>query len=169
MRITPGNELPEHFEVTGVSLAIDRLDHRHLDQMDAIERRAHAYPWNRVHLAASLASHECLGLYAEQGAGARELIGYGVMSLAADEAELLLLVIDRSWQGRHIGGAFLDRLLERIKGRARIVFLEVRQSNLAAQVMYEKTGFNQVGVRPDYYRGSGRAEDALLYAIELFD
>ncbi len=163
------NDLPQHFEVAGVSMVMDRLYPHHLDLVDAIERRAHAYPWSRTHLAASLAAHECLGLYAQPDTDRKELIGYGVISLAADEAELLLLVLDRPWQGRSIGSAFLSRLLEGVKGRARIVFLEVRQSNLAAQAMYEKTGFNQVGVRPDYYRGSGRTEDALVYAVEIFD
>ena len=49
------------------------------------------------------------------------------------------------------------------------MFLEVRASNEPAIALYEKIGFNQVGIRSRYYPSGkgGRPEDALLYALDL--
>jgi [ribosomal protein S18]-alanine N-acetyltransferase len=45
------------------------------------------------------------------------------------------------------------------------VLLEVRESNLAARRLYEKTGFVQAGVRKSYYVNP--LEDAILYRYDL--
>jgi [ribosomal protein S18]-alanine N-acetyltransferase len=47
--------------------------------------------------------------------------------------------------------------------------LEVRASNTAAQNLYEKNGFHQVGVRKNYYQNSNVSEDALVMHKYGFD
>jgi ribosomal-protein-alanine N-acetyltransferase len=46
-------------------------------------------------------------------------------------------------------------------------FLEVRVSNQAAIVLYERIGFQQVGLRKQYYPDGDGREDALVYLLEL--
>ncbi|MDH3872470.1 MAG: ribosomal-protein-alanine N-acetyltransferase, partial [Gammaproteobacteria bacterium] len=50
---------------------------------------------------------------------------------------------------------------------AEVVFLEVRPSNRAALALYGKNGFNELGVRKDYYPTEGGREDALILARVL--
>jgi len=49
-----------------------------------------------------------------------------------------------------------------------MLFLEVRLSNISAQNLYLKLGFNEIGMRENYYRLSGgRREDALIFALQF--
>ena len=134
-----------------------------LAQIHAIEQCSHAYPWSLQNLRSSLTAHSCLGL--RHGS---TWIAYGVLSFVVGEAELLLFVVDQRWQRRGIGRRFLQELLDLAGQRAETVFLEVRASNQSAIDLYESLGFNQVGVRPNYYPlAGGKREDALLYARDL--
>ena len=51
--------------------------------------------------------------------------------------------------------------------QAQTMFLEVRPSNLIAYKLYETLGFNEVGIRENYYPAFTGREDALVLAIEL--
>ena len=87
--------------------------------------------------------------------------GYVVTWLVADEAELANLAVapDRRRQG--IGRYLLDAaMVEAVAGGAASLYLEVRESNVAARALYGARGFVAVGRRPSYYRNP--AEDALL-------
>jgi ribosomal-protein-alanine N-acetyltransferase len=86
-----------------------------------------------------------------------ELVGYaGVSRLGRKppyEYEVHTIGVDKRFQGRGIGRALLDRLLEIADGGA--VFLEVRTDNATAIALYESVGFAVLGVRKRYYRVSG--------------
>jgi ribosomal-protein-alanine N-acetyltransferase len=63
-------------------------------------------------------------------------------------------------------------MVEHLVGRARVanarrMYLEVRPSNLIAYKLYESLGFNEVGVRPNYYPAFVGREDALVLAMDL--
>lgn len=146
-----------------LSFTLCSLSEADLAEVMAIEQRSHVHPWSAEDFASSLSSHCCVGLYHDG-----HCIGYAVLSFVVGEAELLLFVIDAPWRGRGVAKAFLQRVLDAAQTRASCVFLEVRVQNFTAIGLYESLGFNQVGVRPNYYPGkSGRREDALLYALEL--
>ena len=50
---------------------------------------------------------------------------------------------------------------------ADVVMLEVRPSNQAALGLYQQCGFNEIGVRRNYYPAENGREDALLLALSL--
>lgn len=94
-----------------------------------------------------------------------EIIGYGMMSIAAGEAHLLNLCIHPVQQGNGYGRELLEQLLDvAVNSAVGTVFLEVRASNIAAQQLYLRSEFNEIGFRPGYYPGDGGREDALVYA-----
>ena len=47
------------------------------------------------------------------------------------------------------------------------IFLEVRSSNKKAIRLYEKNGFNELGIRNNYYKNNAGWEDAILMGSEL--
>lgn len=154
--------LPEIFSFDGKSFSIERLSESDLPALLAIERRSHLYPWSQQNFSSSLQAYTCVGLKQKS-----EWVGYAVLAFAAGEAELLLFVLDKRWQGRGLAAVFLRHLLEWSATRAQTVFLEVRASNHRAIALYEAVGFNQVGERPNYYpASSGKREHALIYAYE---
>ena len=137
-----------------------------LNAVMAIEVRGYPYPWTRgIFLDCLRAGYP--GLAMERDG---LLIGYGVLSLAADEAHVLNICIDPLVQSRGLGRQLLRALVRLAADRgAQRVFLEVRPSNTPALALYHSEGFNEIGRRPRYYPAAQGREDALVMAIELVD
>lgn len=135
-----------------------------LDAVHAIEQRIHALPWTRGNFDDCLAAGYGAWLLRVDG----ELVGYAVMTLALDEAELLDIGIAASRQRAGLGSRFMAFLFEDARSRgARRMFLEVRESNRAGRALYQRCGFEQVGLRRDYYMTNTGREAALVLARDL--
>lgn len=135
-----------------------------LEAISRIELSAYPHPWTFGIFRDCMASgYECWVL---ERSG--ELIGYGVLSVAAGEAHILNICVAPAEQGRGLGRRILARLLDLARWHhAMRVFLEVRPSNTAAIALYDSSGFNEIGRRPNYYPGKRGREDAMVMAIEL--
>lgn len=139
------------------------LNEADLPTILAIEKRSHITPWCEAHFVSSIqGSHHIEGAFYNE-----QLIGYAVYSIVAGEAELLLFVIDESFQGQGFGKCFLAHIIDALDGKAERLFLEVRSSNMPAIHLYENIGFNQVGERINYYSLPWGREDALIFALEI--
>lgn len=135
-----------------------------LESVLRIEREVHAHPWTPGNFSDALRSgYLCKVHEAEQG-----MLGYAVLMLAVDEAELLDIAIAARQQRRGLGRQLLEQMLElaRRRGMRRMV-LEVRASNAAAIGLYRKAGFTDIGLRRDYYPAANGREDAILMGREL--
>lgn len=130
----------------------------------AIEQRAYAFPWTQGVFRDCLLANHPSWVLVEGG----HIIGYAVLSVAADEAHVLNLCTSPDMQGRGHGRRLLRALLQLARGRgAHRVFLEVRPSNAPAIALYHDEGFNEIGRRPRYYPARDGREDALVMALEL--
>ncbi|MDQ1120282.1 MULTISPECIES: ribosomal protein S18-alanine N-acetyltransferase [Pseudoxanthomonas] len=137
-----------------------------LDAVMAIEQRAYPFPWTRGIFRDCLLAGYPAWLLVEHGL----TIGYGVISLAADEAHILNVCVAPERQGRGLGRQLLRALVQGARERrAERVFLEVRPSNPHAIALYHSEGFNEIGRRPRYYPARDGREDAIVMAIELID
>lgn len=136
---------------------------RDLDVVMDIEEASFSAPWSRSSFGNLIARRDAdLWVATMDGAVA----GYAVVWYVADEAELGNLCVDRRWRLQGIGSRLLDWALQRARQRgARRLFLEVRVSNRAAQVLYERRGFVSVGWRRRYYRAP--VEDARVMCVDL--
>lgn len=86
--------------------------------------------------------------------------GFVIGRTVADEAEVLNLAVAPLARRKGQGGSLLKAALEEFRAHgANRVYLEVRESNLAARTFYGKHGFSQTGKRPKYYR---RPEEAAI-------
>jgi ribosomal-protein-alanine N-acetyltransferase len=137
-----------------------------LDAVMAIEVQAYPFPWSRGIFRDCLQSNYAMWV---QQAADGAVLGYGVLSIAADEAHVLNLCSAPGNEGRGLGQRMLQALLRIARGHgAQRVFLEVRPSNHRAIALYDRSGFNEIGRRPRYYPAAhhGR-EDAIVMAMEL--
>jgi ribosomal-protein-alanine N-acetyltransferase len=83
-----------------------------------------------------------------------------------DQSELGNVAVRPEARSRGVGGALVDAVVERVKERgAHELFLEVRESNEAAQRVYRERGFVAVGRRKSYY--SAPVEDALVMRLQV--
>ena len=114
---------------------------------------------------------QCAGLLPMAGVWlslAREeeaVIGFALARIVGDEAELLLLAVARSWQGKGVGQMLLDGFaaVAASKG-AEQLHLEVREGNHAVS-LYSRNGYREIGRRRNYYSGrDGQLFDALTLA-----
>jgi ribosomal-protein-alanine N-acetyltransferase len=96
-------------------------------------------------------------LVAEDGG----IVGYVVGRALLDQGEILNLGVTLPARRRGIGAALVRRLLAVFStAGVREAFLEVRESNFAAQRLYQSFGFHDVGRRNRYYRRP--VEDAVI-------
>jgi ribosomal-protein-alanine N-acetyltransferase len=92
--------------------------------------------------------------------------GFLIARTAGEECELENIVVESSSQRCGIGSKLMQELIAvaRAQGATR-VFLEVRESNVAACSLYEKCGFATSGHRKSYF--ADPAEDAALYILTI--
>ena len=135
-----------------------------LSVVTEIESDSYSFPWSYGIF------HDCL-LAGYQGLVlviSGTVTGYGIMSVAASEAHLLNLCVHPDAQRLGYGRRLLNALLVRAEeSKVRQVFLEVRPSNQIALNLYHSAGFEQIGIRPSYYRAEEGREDAVILSIAL--
>lgn len=135
-----------------------------LDAVLENEVRSYQFPWTRGNFADCLrAGHECWVMLL-----CGEVAGHGILAFGAGEAHLLNVCVRRDEQGRGYGRALVRHMLERAQARsAEMVFLEVRPSNRVAVGLYRSLGFNEIGLRRNYYPAQLGHEDAQVMALDL--
>ena len=136
----------------------------HLDQLEAIERACFPDPWSR-HLLEELLEHEGAVSLAAVGEGGA-VLGYTSAQTVLDEGYINNVAVHPAYRRRGIA----SRLLEELRRRGTelglsFLTLEVRASNLAAQALYAKHGYREVGCRRKYYEHP--REDAILMTMEF--
>ncbi|MGE3992760.1 GNAT family N-acetyltransferase [Pseudorhodoplanes sp.] len=86
----------------------------------------------------------------------RNLAGFIISRMAADEAEILSVAVAESYRGRAIARTLLRHHLGRLAGLGiQSVFLEVDEGNVSALRLYRRAGFVEVGRRAAYYPKDG--------------
>ena len=99
-------------------------------------------------------------------ADAERTLGYVVMWLAGDEAEIANLAVTADARRRRAGTTLLLHAIATARASSvQVIFLEVRDSNIAARELYASHGFAEVGRRKRYYRRP--EEDALILRLDL--
>jgi len=78
--------------------------------------------------------------------------GYAVLWCIQDQGELANITVTPEFRNRRLGAYLLDRVLNEARERTvESLYLEVRVSNFRARSMYASRGFEEIGVRRDYY------------------
>ena len=127
-----------------------------------IEAQVQYAPWSSKLFSDGLERHVCL--VAEQG---NEIVGFAIIQFILDEAHLLNIAVDPAQQKRGLGKLLLDEVLARsLDKQASTVFLEVRSGNARAIQLYQMAGFNEIGLRKNYYpAANGGKEHAVMMAL----
>lgn len=135
-----------------------------LDEVMSIENAVYPYPWTKGIF------HDCLhvGYCCRVLKSNNKIVAYSIMSAAAGESHLLTIVVAPSEQGKGYGKIMLNQMIVlAMSHHVTIMYLEVRPSNKNAIKLYHQRGFNEVGIRNNYYPAEGGREDALIMALDL--
>jgi len=135
-----------------------------LAPLTALEAECFTDPWSEEGFRELLAAPGSLMLVAIDPRD--HLVGYLAARRILDESEILNLAVAVPWRRCGVARALLQGALVELRTRAvRRVFLEVRESNLAAQRLYGGLGFKPIGQRPNYYRSP--RENGLVLCLTL--
>jgi ribosomal-protein-alanine N-acetyltransferase len=135
-----------------------------LPEILEIERSSYPFPWTQTIFG------DCIQAgYSCWVATRRKVIeGYGILSVAAGESHLLNICVRPEARSQGVGRKMLRHLVTIARRHnADILFLEVRASNTVACKLYQQEGFNELGIRRDYYPHDKGREDALILARTL--
>jgi ribosomal-protein-alanine N-acetyltransferase len=138
-------------------MTVDRLSAEHIPAVAEMEKLCFSEPWSEKSLGI-LTGDGAVGFVAlEDG----QVTAYVGMMLVLDEGQITNVATHPDYRRKGYAEAVLDRLIaySQAAGVSEI-FLEVRRSNNAAIKLYEKMGFETVGMRKGFYRAP--TEDAIL-------
>jgi len=129
-----------------------------------VEDAAYEFPWTLPIF------RDCLrvGCHCYVYEGPQGIAGHGIMSVAVGECHILNICVHPDHQRRGLGEGMVYFLLDLARQKkARMALLEVRVSNAAAYHLYTKLGFDEVGLRKNYYPARVGREDAIILAKDL--
>ncbi len=130
-----------------------------ISQIEVLEKACFSVPWTADQLKAQLKDrqHEFIAAVSEGGA----VLGYIGMMHVLDEGYISNVAVAPENRRQGIGDALILALLKICAALGlSFVTLEVRAGNAPAIALYEKHGFERVGLRKNYY--DHPREDALL-------
>ena len=131
----------------------------HIDGVWELEKLCFSHPWVKSAFESEMENENAYYFIAIDNEN--QILGYGGFWCVWGEGQITNIAVHPDKRRMHIGQAVLDSIIEKAESlKAEVLTLEVRVSNLAAQALYEKKGFDSVGVRKRYYTDNG--EDAFL-------
>ena len=142
---------------------IREMDRGHLPRVLEIERAAYPAPWSDTTFTNEINSGVSVALVALSGA---TVVGYLVGWIVVDQVHIANIAVSAGHRRRGIGTGMMTWLLkEAVRRGCASSSLEVRESNLAARLMYSRLGYRSVAIRKAYY--SNPREDAVVMLKNL--
>lgn len=133
----------------------DRSD-RQIAEIAEIERQCFATPWTDDQIRNS---DDSTVFFLAKAEG--KTVGYGGMYTVLDEGYVTNIGVLPAWRRKGIGAKIVKQLIDfSVEKHLDFLSLEVRVSNTAAITLYEKFGFERVGLRKNFYHAP--KEDALI-------
>ena len=139
------------------------MNRGHVDQIAALEKECFSTPWSVTMLEDALYNDAASFIVAEDTDG--NVIGYAGLNVVLDEGYINNIAVEEAARKHGVASALLDVFVRFAAVNLAFLTLEVRKSNAPAIALYEKFGFQQVGIRKGFY--SHPREDAVIMTREF--
>lgn len=152
------DQVQEQAQNFDINVHIRWMIRRDMNEVLDIEQASFEFPWLEDDFLRCLRQRNCIGMVAEYD---ERVVGFMVYELHKDQLHVLNFAVRPDIRRRGIGNQMVNKLIGKLsrKGRNRIV-LEIRETNLAAQMFFKRLGFRAVSVLRDYYDDT--VEDAYV-------
>ena len=127
-------------------MKIDEFKEEYLDEVCEIEKNCFSNPWSRQSLAEEIDNENAHFVVALIDG---RVAGYMGLQIFSGEGYVTNVAVLPEFRRCGVAKALIRACM---KNKMNFMTLEVRESNLPAINLYEKTGFERVGIRPDFYR-----------------
>ena len=139
-------------------MMITEMGERHVTQVAELEKLCFHDPWSEKSIAGELNNLLSLWVVAVED---DRVVGYVGSQTVCGESDMMNIAVHPDYRRRGIARSLVEYLIRELANRgSECLTLEVRSSNESAQALYEMLGFQQVGLRKNYYRNP--REDALI-------
>lgn len=136
---------------------IRKMEISDTDRVYQIENESFFEPWSKKQLIRELTQNSLLSHYVYEDKD--EILGFYIASKVLDLVEVFTIAVDKNYRQRGIGSELLSHLIDKsLREGVSEIWLEVSTKNKRALALYEKFGFERVGIRKNYYQKLG--EDA---------
>ena len=150
---------------TEPKMQVEDITFGHLPAVMGIEADSFEFPWCEEDFSRYRRMRNCMGKVIKYDGRA---VGYMYYTLHKKRIHLLNFAVSRVFRRLGVGTRLLENLLMKLSAQRRSrIILEVRESNLAAQLFFRENGFRAVAVLRDYYVVS--PEDAYLMQYRYHD
>ena len=141
-----------------LSVHIRWMIRRDMPEVNEIETRSFEFPWSDEDFIRCLRQRNCIGMVAEHS---ERVVGFMIYELHKTRLHILNFAVASDVRRRGIGRQMMDKLIGKLSSQRRTrISLEVRETNLAAQVFFRASGFKATSVLHEFYDDS--PEDAYL-------
>lgn len=131
---------------------------RDMPEVLAAETESFEFAWTEEDFLRCLRQRNCIGMVAEQG---DRVVGYMIYELHKSKLHIMNFAVHPRYRRRGIGQQMVAKLISKLSSHRRTsITLEVRETNLAAQLFFKSQTFKGVRVLRGFYEDSG--EDAYL-------
>ena len=131
---------------------------RDMGEVLDIEGEGFEFPWSEDDFIRCLRQRNCIGMVAEH---ADSVIGFMIYELHKARLHLLNFAVAKEFRRRGTGTQMLSKLIAKLSSQRRTrILLEVRETNLPAQLFFRSLGLRAVSVLRDFYDDT--TEDAYL-------
>lgn len=146
------------------SLTFRLLNQDDIEELLKIEHESFTLPWTREAFQNEFSINQFAVYVGLEDDG--KLIGYCGVWIIIDEAHITNVAILPEYRGRKLGETLMRKVMElAVEREVKTMTLEVRVSNDVAQSLYRKLGFQDGGIRKNYY--TDNQEDALVMWVNL--
>src|SRR6202171_2615539 len=131
---------------------------RDMPEVLQIEQDSFDYSWTEEDFLRCLRQRNCIGMVAEHG---EKVVGFMIYELHKNKLHILNFAVCPSYRRAGVGTQMVAKLISKLSSHRRTrITLEVRETNLAAQLFFRTQEFKAVRVLRAFYEDSG--EDAFL-------
>ena len=129
----------------------------------AIESSSFEFPWLEDDFIRCLRQRNCIGMVAEHE---ERIQGFMVYELHKTRLHILNFAVAVGLRRHGVGSQMVQKLLGKLSLQRRTrILLEVRETNLAAQLFFREHGFRAISILRDFYEDT--TEDAYLMQYRL--
>jgi ribosomal-protein-alanine N-acetyltransferase len=138
---------------------------RDMPEVLQTEQDSFEYSWTEEDFLRCLRQRNCIGMVAEQG---EKVVGFMIYELHKSKLHILNFAVHPSHRRCHVGCQMVAKLISKLSSHRRTrITLEVRETNLTAQLFFRSQSFKAVRVLRNFYEDSG--EDAFLMQYRITD
>ncbi len=162
----PSNQPDETGDLTGgLKVQIRWLIRRDMPEVLAIEQSSFRQPWSEEDFLGHLRQRNCIGMVAEHN---QRIVGFMIYELHKARLQLLNFATGIDFRRLGVGLQMVNKLIDKLsQQRRQEILLEVRESNLEAQLFFKAQDFQAVRVMRAHYDDT--TEDAYVMRFRIYE